>query len=164
VTTTVNAIFETSLLGFLSLEAPVAYYLAGYYAYNYLDLDRRVVAAAAVSLLALFAIYAFDPDLGGPLALPEYAFALPLSLAVFLGLKRWFDLPLEGRPAVSLLARDSFGIYLFHPLFGHVAMRVPQLVALPLPVLQLVIVVSGVAGSVLVTRVLRLLPGFRDKI
>ncbi|MBP3885468.1 MAG: acyltransferase family protein, partial [Olsenella sp.] len=161
---TINGVFDTRILSFLGLGAPVAYYLAGYYAYAYLELNRRVVAAAAAALVALVAIYAIDPSLGGPIALPEYGFALPLSLAVFLGLRRWLDVSLEGRPLVSLLARDSFGIYLFHPLFAHLAVRMPIATELPLLVVQLAIVVSGVVGSVVITRVLRLLPCFREKL
>ena len=161
---TVNALFETKIFTFLTVGAPVVYYLCGHYAYAYLDLDRRIVLAAVVALAALAVIYVADPSLGGPLALPEYGFALPLALAVFLGFKRWLDIPLDGRPVASLLARDSFGIYLFHPLFAHVALRVPALVRLPLPALQLGIVVSGVLGSIVITRLLRLIPAFRSKL
>ena len=73
-------------------------------------------------------------------------------------------MPLDDRPAAALLARDSFGIYLFHPLFAHVALRVPALAQLPLAALQLVIVISGVVGSILITRLLRLIPAFRNKL
>ena len=84
---TVNALFETKIFTFLTVGAPVVYYLCGHYAYAYLDLDRRIVLAAVVALAALAAIYVADPSLGGPLALPEYGFALPLALAVFLALQ-----------------------------------------------------------------------------
>lgn len=161
---TVNAVFDTKILSFLTVGSPVVYFLCGHYAWAYLELDRRIVLAAVCSLAALAAIYVADPTLGGPLALPEYGFALPLALAVFLALRRWLDVPLDDHPAIGLLARDSFGIYLFHPLFAHVALRVPVLAQLPLAVLQLVIVVSGVVGSILITRLLRLLPAFRDKL
>ena len=161
---TVNAVFDTKILSFLTVGSPVVYFLCGHYAWAYLELDRRIVLAAACSLAALAAIYVADPTLGGPLALPEYGFVLPLSLAVFLALRRWLDVPLDDHPAAALLARDSFGIYLFHPLFAHVALRVPALAQLPLAALQLVIVVSGVVGSILITRLLRLIPAFRNKL
>ena len=73
-------------------------------------------------------------------------------------------MPVERHPVVRALARDSFGIYLIHPLFGHLAIWFFDYRALSVPALQTGIFAVGVLGSVVLTRALRLLPGFRDKI
>ena len=45
-----NLVLGVRLYRFVMLDASVAYYLAGYYAYNYLALDWRIVAAGLASL------------------------------------------------------------------------------------------------------------------
>lgn len=161
---TIDLVAGTKLYAFLGTGSPVVYYLAGYYASTYLELDAKVIGAGALALAANLVAFAFDPELASQLALPEYAFALPFSVLAFVAIRSLLERPMRERGLARALARDSFGIYLLHPLFGHVILLVPALVTLPLPVLQLTIVVVGVAGSVVLTRLLRLLPPFASKL
>lgn len=160
-----NLALGVSLYRFVTLDASVAYYLAGYYAYNYLELDWRVVWAGLASLALAFLPNALSlGSLAGVLSLPQYGVVMPYALLVFLLLRRVLDVPMERHPVARGLARDSFGIYLIHPLFGHLAIWFLNYQALCVPALQAGIFAVGVLGSVVLTRALRLLPGFRDKI
>lgn len=160
-----NLVLGVRLYRFVTLDASVAYYLAGYYAYNYLELDWRVVAVGLASLaLACLPNALSLGSLAGVLSLPQYGVIMPYALLVFLLLRRALDVPIERHPVVRALARDSFGIYLIHPLFGHLAIWFLDCQVLYVPALQAGIFAVGVLGSVVLTRALRLLPGFRDKI
>ena len=160
-----NLVLGVRLYRFVTLDASVAYYLAGYYAYNYLELDWRVVAAGLASLVLACLPNALSlGPLAGVLSLPQYGVIMPYALLVFLLLRRVLDVPMERHPVARALARDSFGVYLMHPLFGHLAIWFIDYRALSVPALQAGIFVAGVLGSVALTRALRLLPGFRDKI
>ena len=62
---------------------------------------------------------------------------------------------------VEKLARDSFGVYVIHPLFIHVGLVViPQSLMVPV-VYELSFALVAVVLSALLTRALRRLPVFR---
>lgn len=166
----VNLLLNTNLYQFVDLSSAVAYFMLGRYAVKYLELDWRVVAAGVASL-ALCCLSAglglrsvTGTQVAGAVALPQYGLVMPFSLMVFLALRRFLDRPQRPGGIMAGLARDSFGIYLFHPLFGHLAIWFTNYAAVPVPALQLGIFAVGVVGSVVLTRVLRLLPGFGDKL
>ncbi|MCH4084567.1 MAG: acyltransferase [Olsenella sp.] len=165
-----NLLLNVNLYQFVDLSGAVVYYMLGRYAYEYLELDWRIVAAGVASLAlcclsaGLGLRSAAGAEVAGAVALPQYGLVMPFSLMVFLAFKRFANRPQRERGIAAGLARDSFGIYLFHPLFGHLAIWFTNYGAIPVPALQLGIFVVGVLGSVAITRVLRLLPGFRGKI
>ena len=79
-------------------------------------------------------------------------------------LLKWFvgDKPLAYRDRVDELARDSFGIYIIHPLFIHVGLLFAgPLVAVP-ALYEVAFSVAVLAASVASTRVLRRIPLFED--
>ena len=165
-----NLLLNTNIYQFVDLSSAVAYFMLGRYAVEYLELDWRVVAAGMASL-ALCCLSAglglrsvTGAQVAGAVALPQYGLVMPFSLMVFLAFRRFLDRPQRPGGAMACLARDSFGVYLFHPLFGHLAIWFTNYAAIPVPALQLGIFAVGVVGSVVLTRVLRLLSGFRDKL
>lgn len=174
-----NWIFHIRLYRFIKGDAAIAYFLVGAWAYRYLRLDWRVLVAGLASLAICVAPTAASVIAGQGVLTPEvaqaaidaggwgfsdYGLILPFALLVFLLFRHHLDLPLEPHPVVSGLARDSFGIYLLHPIFGHLAVWLLDLSSVPVALLQLGIFCVGVLGSVVLTRLLRLVPGFKGKL
>ncbi len=155
----------------------VVYYLAGYVMYSWVssdaDGDTRflqkilvVLGAAALVAMAFLTLAGYDEC-----QLPEYALALPFGAAVFLLVVRFLEVPTARHPAIGLLSAYSFGIYVIHPLFAHLALSFGPLVriasaggALVIACMQIAMVVLGVFGSIAVVRIARLFPGFKGKI
>jgi surface polysaccharide O-acyltransferase-like enzyme len=161
---TVNVLSGEYFVYLSSLPYALVYYLAGYWLHRYGRLSRGVVAAGLVSVVACMVLYALLDDAGAGVVLPEHAFMLPYAVMVFLALKRWLDRPVETHPVVALLADYSFGIYVIHPLFGHVIILLGHPMEWPFPLVQVAIFVAGVLGSIAITWLVRRIPLFRGKI
>ena len=163
-TPAVNLVLGIDLYPFLGADSSVVYYLAGYYAFNYLELDGRVVMVGLASLACACLPNVLGSPAAGTITLPQYGVVLPYATLVFLSFRRFLDTPIEGHRVWRGLARDSFGIYLLHPLFGHLVLWFMDVGMVPVTVLQLAIFVLDVVGAVLLTRLLRLLPCYRKKL
>lgn len=139
-----------------------AYYLLGYYAHQYLQLDRRWVVLGVLSLAATILLwrplgYTWSTD-------PNCGVVAPFALLVMLLAKRYLELPIESHPVMSLLADYSFGIYLVHPAFQHLLMLVPQVRKLPLVPANATLTIVSLLASVATIWLLRFIPGFKDKV
>lgn len=164
---------EGHLSAWASWGFPLPYYLAG----NVLselpaDDVRTYRAVLALGALALAAMLALSWQDVVDAALPERGLALPFGAAAFALASRRLDLPAQGGLSwVGWLAGYSFGIYLLHPLFAHLLVRVGPLAgvaagagAAGVLALQLLVFALGVLGSVALVRLLRQLPGFAGKV
>jgi len=172
---TVNQAAGLDLETLVWVPCPVFYYLLGYYAFTYLQVNGRVVGVGLACLAVMLAGMAWGVATRGDylfwLWFPEVgsAFMAPYSLLVFLLARRYLERPLEGHPAVMLLARYSFGIYLVHPVFLNLLFKAVPLVApgfgpaaLPPGVFELLAFAAALGCSVACTWLLRRLPLFRN--
>ena len=138
------------------------YYLLGYYAMRYLELDRRWLCAGAVSLVAMLVLVIALDQTGA--SAPICGVVAPYAIMVFLAFKRYLDIPTEGHPLVALFADYSFGIYLIHPVFQHLMVMVPAIVGAPALLADVALTVVPLALSLVSVWLLRFIPGFRGKI
>ena len=139
-----------------------AYYLIGYYVHRYLTFDYRWALAGTVSVVAtLVCVIHFNWDWA---AEPVRGLIAPYAIALMLAAKRWLDKPVDTHRVVALLADYSFGIYLIHPAFQHLLVRLFDMMALPAVVADVTMMVVPLALSVAFVTVVRLIPGFKDKI
>ena len=120
---TINAAFGLELSTFIWFNSSMFYVLLGYYVYNYVQLNTRILVVGVVSLVLNMVLKAC-----GILLLDEYwkwvhGPACPLealwSICVFLLARRYFDRPFPAR-GWAITAGYSFGIYVLHPLFINV--------------------------------------------
>ena len=81
-----------------------------------------------------------------------------------LAAKRWLDVPADGRRVINLLADYSFGIYLIHPAFQHLLVRLTPIVGWPALLADTVMLVTSLVLSLVFVWVIRFVPGFRDKV
>jgi surface polysaccharide O-acyltransferase-like enzyme len=65
---------------------------------------------------------------------------------------------------IELLARDSFGIYILHPVFQHLMTRYLDPLSWPAVASDVALSVVPLVLSIAVTHLLRRLPGFADKL
>ena len=141
----------------VNLVPAAFYYLLGWYAHAYLRFDGQAVALGATSLVAML-VAAF---LGrGDLCLPEYCLVAPYGALAFLAFERFATCPITRRPVAALLADRSFGIYVIHPLFLHVIVRVVSPLSMPWGVYEALAFAVALAGSVVAVGLLRRIPGF----
>lgn len=172
---TLNNWLGLDLVTLVWVPCPVFYYLLGHYAFTYLRLDGRIVGAGLACLAVMLAGMAWGVTTRGDylfwLWFPELgsAFMAPYSLLVFLLARRCLERPLDGHPAVALLARYSFGIYLVHPVFLNLLFKVGPAVlpawgpaVLPPGVLELASFAVALGCSVACTWLLKRLPLFRS--
>ena len=139
-----------------------AYYLIGLYVHRYLTFDLRWALAGAVSVVASVVCVVF---MGWDWAAePVRGLIAPYAIALMLAAKRWLDKSLDAHPVVALLADYSFGIYLIHPAFQHLLVRLFDVVALPAVVANIIMMVVPLALSVVFVALIRLIPGFKDKV
>lgn len=146
----------------VSIPHCFAYYLIGPYVMRYLQLNRRWVVAGLLSLattLVLTLGFGFENATE-----PIRIFIAPYSVLVFLLFKRYLDIPLDGHPAIAVLADYSFGIYLIHTVFQHLLAMNVDLAAYPAVLVDVVLTVVPLALSVASVWLLRLIPGFKDKL
>jgi len=139
-----------------------AYYLAGYYIHRYLKFDWRWAVAGAISLtVTVFGLAVLGWEWAGE---PMRGLIAPYSVAVMLAAKRYLDKPVEGHRLIALLADFSFGIYIIHPLFQHLLVRVVDIVTWPAVVADLAMTVVSLVLSIAFIWLLRFVPGFRGKV
>lgn len=151
-----------SIYNVISMPHYLAYYLLGYYAHTYLELDGRWTALGLISLAAALYLkmglewhWVVDPARG---------VIMPYTLLVFLAFKRFATRPVEDAPSMALLADYSFGIYLVHPVFLHLLALVVDPAALSGLVADALFLLVPLALSLVSAWVLRRIPGFGDKI
>lgn len=135
----------------------VFYYLLGWYAHCSLRLGPLTVGAGIVSALAMALLAACGRDL---LSLPEYCLVAPWGVLVFLAFRAYATAPIADHPLAATLASCSFGIYVIHPLFIHVLLRLVDPLAFPAGVYELAVFALSLAGSLASVLLLRRLPGF----
>ena len=130
--------------------------------HTYLELDRRWVVAGLVSLAATIFL---NVVIGwGWVVDPWRIVCAPYGLLVMLLFKRYLDVPTVGHKLVELLADYSFGIYLLHPVFQHLAVEKLNLAAYPAVPVDLAMTVVPLLLAVVAVWVLRLVPGVKGKI
>ena len=138
-----------------------AYYLIGLYVHRYLVFDRRwAMLGMASVVVTVFCSVGLGWDWA---AEPVRGLVAPYAIAVMLAGKRYLDKPVSGK-LIPLLSDYSFGIYLVHPAFQHVLVRLPGVVNLPALLADAVMAVVPLALSICFVAVVRLIPGFRNKI
>lgn len=129
-----------------------------------------VIVFASLVVLVLISHYVYAGV--SELQLPEYGLILPVGFGVMVLAHILFDEKDSVPYIVQSFSRDSFGIYVFHPLFIHVVFNLTALPALlensswqALLVMQLVLFCVALLGSCVTTHVLRnYVPGFMDKL
>lgn len=146
----------------VSIPHCFAYYLMGLYVHRYLQLDGRWVALGLVSLVATIEM---SVGLGWErMVEPIRGVVAPYAVLVMLAAKRYLEVPVDDHPLVRILADYSFGIYLIHPVFQHLLVMAYDPMAYPAVVTDVALTVVPLAASVLAVWLLRLVPGFRDKL
>ena len=158
----VNDLTGLELYGWVKLSYAVPYYLAGWFCRRYLDLDARVCAVGIVSIVAATVLTRSGIPNADGAQFPEWAFMLPYSMFVFCAVKRFA--PSELPRWAQVIASYSFGIYVLHPVFNHVLVRVVDVATWPLALVQVALVAGGVLLSVALTWVLRHIPVFANKL
>jgi peptidoglycan/LPS O-acetylase OafA/YrhL len=115
-----------------------------------------MLAASTMGLLTQ------DADLGF-VFLQGSCFACAYALAVLLILRRLLgNTPIRPNSPIDLLAKDSFGIYVLHPLFVHLALMKIDPMAFPPVVFELGFIAIVIAASMALTRLLRRVPFLGD--
>lgn len=164
---TANALLGWGITQFyLSIPNSFVYYLLGYYAHTYLRFDWHWALGGAVCAVAMALFIPWGtatPGINtGAIYAPESPLVTVYALALFLALRRFLDnVPIARHRLFATVARYSFGIYVIHPLFGHLAVRFTSPLAYPAGLYEATVVVLSVAGSIALTWLLRRFPGFR---
>ena len=162
---TVNQVLGTKLETFVWLPCYVLYFLLGYYAYRWLNLDSRLVGAALVVVLVGCVLILLLPATTSSLwvSAPASPFVAALALLVFLAFRRWFERPYKKDGFVALCSSYSLGIYVLHPVFLNIAYKVFHIGPWSLPpvVFELGVWAYAFFGSILAMWVLRKVPGVR---
>lgn len=135
----------------------VFYFLLGHFVATSLDLSPATVAAGIVSLCALVGVSLAGNDY---LALPEFCLVAPWGALVFLLFRRYATWPLEGRPLAARVASASFGIYVVHPFFLHLLVRLVDPLVVPAGVFELGAFALALAASLATVSLLRRIPVF----
>lgn len=143
----------------------VTYVLTGYYLHRHAHagVSSALVGIAAwlvaVAGSVLFTLHGLD---GGAFSLPFSPFVWLYSSSLFLGVRqRLDDRPLSAHPVFSAIARYSFGIYVFHVVFLHIAVRVVDFTLLPVVLAEGLLFAIALAGGFAVAWVLHRLPVMR---
>lgn len=140
----------------------VTYVLTGYYLHQYgrwgvsSVLDGIVAWLVAVVGSVWFTLCGLD---GGAFGLPFSPFVWLYSCSLFLGVRHRLDgHPLAEHPALFAIAKYSFGIYVFHVVFLHAAVRVWDFTLLPAGLAELLLFAIALAGGFVSSWVLHRLP------
>lgn len=148
----------------------ITYFLMGYYAHRYLRRGKgatgRCLAIAGVASLALACVASvWGVHVGaqtGMFFLPFSPLTCFFSLAFFLWVRYALDSCNIGQhPFFHCVARYSFGIYVLHVLFLHVAIRVVNVALLPAGIAEVALFAIALGGSLALTWLLRKIPVFR---
>ena len=130
---------------------------------HYLKLRPWVVVAGIASLATMLGISQWGvwneySDMG-VVFLQGSCFACLYALMVLMLLRdRLGNVAVEQGSIVDELARDSFGIYVLHPLFLHVFLLFVGPYMLPPVILEALLLVAALVCSVAATRIVRKLP------
>ena len=162
-TRTLSAFKTTyNVYNIVSMRECISWYLAGYYVHKYVELDKRWIAAGIGSLVATIGL---DVGLGWGWAVdPWRIVCAPYAVMVMLAFKRYLDIPTVGHRLVQLLADFSFGIYLVHPVFQHLAVEYLNLSRYPAIPINLALVLVPLVLSIVLIWLLRFIPGFKGKV
>ena len=152
---TVLHVAQHTLFPRVNLLPAFFYYLLGWYTWAYLRLDARTVGLGVASVAALLVCQALDH---GEMALPQYCMVAPYGALVFLLLRRYAVRPVDEVPVAALLADRSFGVYVIHPVFLHVLVRVLDPLAFPPGVYELLAFTVTLGGSLLLVDLVRRIP------
>ena len=158
---TVLHVAQHTLFPRVNLLPALFYYLLGWYTWAYLRLDVRTVGLGVASVVALLACQALNH---GEMALPQYCLAALYGVLVFLLFRQYAVRPVEEVPLVALLADRSFGVYVVHPLFLHVLVRVLDPLAFPPGVYEVLAFAVTLGGSLVLVDVVRRIPGFAARV
>lgn len=117
------------------------------------------VASLAVMLgTSVWGIFAGFGDCGF-VFLQGSCFACAYAVSVLLLLRRLVgSSPIDNDSPVARLARDSFGVYVLHPLFVHVVLLGVGPGVLPSPLFEVVLFAVSLGGSIALTRAMRHAP------
>lgn len=161
-----NNAMSTNVVTLIWIPCYVFYFFLGYYAFNFLELTRRLTLPCAV-LVTLGCLvqttYVLAGNYGEWVRSPASVFVFGLSLMVFLLFKKYFERPFEPDGVVALASSYSFGIYVIHPVFVNVAYKVIGLGPWSMPpvAFELSMWLFALLGSVLVVWIMRRIPGLR---
>lgn len=164
---TANTLLGWGLTEFyLAIPNSFVYYLLGHYVHNHLRLSWRWVAGAlaSVAVMAVFVVWGTGrPGVEtGAIYAPESPLIMVYSVAVFLAFRRLLDdVPIRRCPPLAIVSKYSFGVYIVHPLFAHLVLRFVDPLVYPAGLFEVALIAISVVGSVALTWLLRLLPGFR---
>ena len=150
-----NEIWWSTLIGLANVL--VGNYLRG------ASRTRLIAALGVVALVAMLALSSWGLASGwGSMSFVymHESFLPTLYAAGLIVVMRHLrgDEPLPERSLAQVLAQDSFGIYVIHPLFVHVALMAMDPIAWPPVVYECTFFVVVTAASVAATRVLRHVP------
>ena len=121
------------------------------------------IVTGLLSLLVMMAssiacTIAKEGDLGF-IFLQGSCFACAYALGVLSVLQRVLgNTTVRNESMVDCLAKDSFGIYLFHPLFVHLVLMIVDPLSFPPILFEALLYVAVVAASIVLTRLLRHAP------
>ena len=159
---TARTLLEWDLWQVVELPMNLTFYVLGYYVHTYLRFEKRYVIAAMASIVLMLVVK--ETQGAHWVGLPEHVFIVPVAIAVLLAFERYLEVPLDGHPLVALIADYSFGIYLVHPIFQHLAVRYLDVAAYPAVLFDVGLAVVSLALSVPTVWLLRKIPGFSDKL
>lgn len=143
----------------------VTYFLAGYYAHNYLRWNRVAAVCGGLALVCatgLAVACAFAGTQSGMYYLPYSPLCALFSLAFFLWARHALDdRPIADHPAFACVARYSFGVYVTHVLFLHLAVRFIGFAVLPAFVAEALLFCIALACALAFSWALHRIPVFR---
>ena len=160
----VNTELETAFTTLFVFSKAPFYVLLGRYVDRWSSFDRRILLAGSASAACAAGCAAASILAEGQYGLRFFIHSSPFlplfAVMVFLVFKRLcFERPLPR--VVAVLARNSFGIYIIHPVFMNLVYKAYPL-DLPPVALEASVFLLALVGSVLATALLRRLPFFRS--
>lgn len=168
---TVNLALQINLTSFIVLPVSVFYYLFGYYASRYIELNKAyfvvgICAGLAIVILVSLSLW-FEHSYLSWVFSTSSSFIVIFSGFVFIVFKRFADLPYQNHRVIKLLANYSFGIYLVHPIFLNIFFKLDiigeNLYIYP-GITEILIYLFTLFGSLMLVYILKHLPGIRKLI
>ena len=165
---TLNSALGTRFTTLVWVTSSVFYYLLGYYAFTYARLTNAMLITGAICILfvcvATGVSIVVNQDYLNYLRAPACCLIAPYSYTVFLLFKQYFSRPVVS-PFMKTVARNSFGIYLTHPIFLNVLYKVFDWIpgkTVPHVIFELCAFAIAFIGALVLTSVLRRLPVLRN--
>lgn len=125
---------------------------------NALACAGGLLSLVAMLVVAYLDTYVSDFDLSFALLQGSCFACLYAMMVLMLFRKRWGSAPLDADSIVGRLARDSFGIYILHPLFVHAALILLDPMAFPPVLFEVALYAAVVVASVAATELVRKIP------